>query len=256
MKLKLLYTLLAMSILFAGCKSQKAQETIDNPQPVEDSTTKVAVEKPKIPEEPIFKIITTEGIITVKLYKETPLHRDNFVKLATQNFYDGMLFHRVIKDFMIQVGDPLTKDTANVKLYGTGGPGYTIPAEIVEGKTHKKGALAAARRGDAANPNRESSGSQFYIVQNEMGCKHLDGQYTIFGETIDGFDIIDKIASAKTDGRDRPLKDIYIVTIVPDFKNVTESKVESSTGETENTTLEKKEVTPDKKENKLTKIVK
>ena len=116
---------------------------------------------------------------------------------------------------MIQTGDPLTKDTSKVELYGTGGPDYTIPAEFVNEYYHKKGALAAARRGDTANPRKSSSGSQFYIVQDEMGCIHLDGEYTVFGETIEGLDVIDRIAAAPTDKYDRPLKDIRILSIKP-----------------------------------------
>ncbi|MCQ2149362.1 MAG: peptidylprolyl isomerase [Bacteroidales bacterium] len=154
-----------------------------------------------LPEEPVFVISTSLGDITVKLYADTPLHRDNFAKLAFEGYYDGILFHRVIPDFMIQAGDPYSKDPQQMDKVGTGGPGYTVPAEIVPGHRHKKGALAAARRGDAANPTKASSGSQFYIVQSEEGCSHLDGGYTIFGETVDGFEVIDKIASVETDGR-------------------------------------------------------
>ena len=117
---------------------------------------------------------------------------------------------------MIQAGDPLTKDPSKAAQYGTGGPGYTIPAEIIPGLTHKKGALAAARRGDADNPKRESSGSQFYIVQEPQTCAQLDGQYTVFGETISGFDVIDRIAAVETDGRDKPVKDIHIISIRPE----------------------------------------
>ena len=124
--------------------------------------------------EPEFYIETTEGTIKVKLYSKTPKHRDNFCKLVAEHYYDSLLFHRVINGFMIQTGDPLTKDTSKVELYGTGGPDYTIPAEFVNEYYHKKGALAAARRGDTANPRKSSSGSQFYIVQYEMGCLHLD----------------------------------------------------------------------------------
>lgn len=112
-----------------------------------------------------IKIKTTEGDITVRLYDETPLHRDNFLKLAKEGFYDGTLFHRVIKDFMIQGGDPGSKGAPAGKMLGTGGPGYTIPAEIRGQQLfHKRGALSAARLGDEVNPERESSGSQFYIV--------------------------------------------------------------------------------------------
>lgn len=166
-----------------------------------------------LPEEPVFDIVTTEGVIKVRLYSKTPKHRDNFAKLAFEGFYDNILFHRVINGFMIQAGDPLTKDEANAAKFGTGGPDYTIPAEFVPEYTHKKGALAAARRGDAVNPYKESSGSQFYLVQDEWACSQLNGDYTVFGETVEGMEIIDKIAAAETDPRDRPKKDIKIISI-------------------------------------------
>ena len=195
-----------------------------------------------LPSEPVFDIVTDMGTIKVKLYSQTPLHRDNFVKLASERFYDGVLFHRVINGFMIQTGDPLTKDPAQADLYGTGGPGYTIPAEIIPGLTHKKGALAAARRGDAANPKKESSGSQFYIVQNPATCAQLDGEYTVFGETLEGFDVIDRIAAVQTGAKDRPVKDIRIISIRPDMpvnaeaaaaeKGSSEAEKDSSAAET------------------------
>ena len=166
-----------------------------------------------LPEEPVFDIVTTEGVIKVKLYSKTPKHRENFAKLAFEGFYDNILFHRVINGFMIQAGDPLTKDEANAAKFGTGGPDYTIPAEFVPEYTHKKGALAAARRGDAVNPYKESSGSQFYLVQDEWACSQLNGDYTVYGETVEGIDIIDKIAAAKTGPRDRPEQDIRIITV-------------------------------------------
>lgn len=172
----------------------------------------------KLPEEPIFDIVTSMGVIKVKLYAKTPKHRENFEKLALEKFYDGVLFHRVINGFMIQTGDPLTKDPANKAMYGTGGPDYTVPAEFVDTYKHKKGALAAARRGDAANPKKESSGSQFYIVQDPVNCAALDGDYTVFGETVEGLDVIDNIAKVETDGRDCPIQDIKIITIKLDDK--------------------------------------
>ncbi|MDD3687486.1 MAG: peptidylprolyl isomerase, partial [Bacteroidales bacterium] len=112
-------------------------------------------------------IETTKGTITVMLYDETPVHRDNFIKLAESGFYEGVLFHRVINTFMVQGGDPESKDAPEGKALGNGGPGYTLPAEIVPKYFHKKGALAAARTGDQTNPQRRSSGSQFYIVQGK-----------------------------------------------------------------------------------------
>jgi len=175
----------------------------------EDAARKLAT----MSEEPQFDIITTAGTIRVKLYKETPKHRDNFCKLALKGFYNGILFHRVIDGFMIQAGDPLSKNQAEKAKWGTGGPGYNIPAEIIPEFTHKKGALAAARRGDAANPLRESSGSQFYIVQDPIACAQLDGQYTVFGETIDGFNVIDKIAKTPVDERDCPTRPVKIMGI-------------------------------------------
>ena len=164
-------------------------------------------------ETPVFDVITSEGTIRIRLYAETPKHRDNFCKLALSGFYNGTQFHRIIRGFMIQGGDPYSKiDTLRDK-WGQGGPGYEIPAEFVPQLTHKKGALAAARRGDTANPLRESSGSQFYIVQDPVACSHLDGAYTVFGETLEGLNIIDKIASVSVDERDRPLKPVRIVSI-------------------------------------------
>lgn len=167
----------------------------------------------QLQEEPIFDIKTNLGTITVKLYSKTPLHRANFEKLALSGFYDGLLFHRVINGFMIQGGDPLTKDPANADRFGTGGPDYTIPAEFIPEYRHKKGALAAARRGDAANPLKESSGSQFYIVQDERACAQLDGAYTVYGETIEGLDVIDKIAAVATNNRDLPLSPVKIISV-------------------------------------------
>ena len=166
-----------------------------------------------LPAEPVFDIITSMGVIKVKLYAKTPLHRENFEKLALNKYYDGVLFHRVIRGFMIQGGDPLSKDPANKAKFGTGGPDYTVPAEFIPEYKHKKGALAAARRGDAVNPYKESSGSQFYLVQDAAACAQLDGAYTVFGETIEGLDVIDKIAAVQTDNRDCPVQDVKIITI-------------------------------------------
>ena len=233
-------------------------------------------------------IATDKGEIVVKLYNDTPAHRDNFIKLAEAGFYDDLLFHRVIKDFMIQGGDPESRNAAPDAGLGSGGPGYTIPAEIVPTHYHKKGALAAARQSDNVNPRKESSGSQFYIVtgnvftegqlaalarqmmqykeqqlfnalaserrseimqmrrgkdqaglaalQEELvaqvkaqmpksaaeffteeqrqayttvgGAPHLDGEYTVFGEVVEGFDVLDKIQAVATRAGDRPEKDI------------------------------------------------
>ncbi len=244
------------------------------------------------------KIDTSFGEITVRLYDETPLHRDNFVKLAKEGYFDGMLFHRVIRDFMIQGGDPDSKTASPGQSLGTGGPGYTIEAEIRKDLFHKRGALAAARQGDQVNPQRRSSGSQFYIVwgqiykegqlrqlskQMEMqqmqqifdslamacrdevfhlrkerdhaglqelqdklvaeteakfkamkekgeisglsdeqiriyttvgGTPHLDGQYTVFGEVVEGLDVVEKIQDAETSSSDRPEEDIKMTIAV------------------------------------------
>lgn len=184
---------------------------------------------------------TTLGNIKIKLYDETPIHKANFIKLVESGYYDGILFHRVIENFMIQAGDPESRSAGPGQQLGSGGPGYTIPSEIVRSLFHKKGAVAAARQGDNINPGRLSSGSQFYIVQGQVytedqlysltssgnhsafstaqirayttlgGTPHLDNAYTVFGEVIDGLDIIDKIASVETGSNDRPLVDIRII---------------------------------------------
>ena len=165
--------------------------------------------------EPEFEMLTSLGTMKIKLYNMTPKHRDNFVKLVNENYYDGLRFHRVIEGFMIQGGDPYSRDTTKVDLWGQGGPDYTIPAEFVSQYWHKKGAIAAARKGDRANPTKASSGSQFYIVHDENACLHLDGEYSIFGEVTEGLDVIDKIATVPTDYYDRPLEDVMIISIKP-----------------------------------------
>lgn len=234
---KFAYILLAAAALTA-CKGKNTKSAPEENAPeietVAPADTAAAARKAKaLPEEPVFDIVTSMGTIRVKLYKDTPRHRDNFVKLAMSGYYDGLLFHRVIKGFMIQGGDPFTKDTTMVELYGQGGPDYTIPAEMRDAEgaplhRHKKGALAAARRGDIANPFKESSGSQFYIVQNADACLHLDGEYTVFGETVAGLNVIDKIASAKTDRLDRPLADIRIISIKPNEEMNKQAEKEKS----------------------------
>jgi cyclophilin family peptidyl-prolyl cis-trans isomerase len=165
--------------------------------------------------EPEFNIVTNFGTMKIKLYDKTPKHRENFTKLVSEKYYDGIRFHRVIEGFMIQTGDPYSRDLSMANAWGTGGPEYTIPAEFVNQYYHKKGALAAARKGDMANPKKASSGSQFYIVHDENNCLHLDGQYTIFGEVVEGLEIIDKIAAVETDPYDRPLQDVIIESIRP-----------------------------------------
>lgn len=201
----------------AEAAAQAEQARLDSIEAAQQAAKeKTAMEKmATLPEEPVFDIVTNLGTITVKLYSKTPKHRDNFEKLALTGYYNGLLFHRVINGFMIQGGDPFTRDTsaAAIAKYGQGGPGYTIPAEFVPEYKHKKGALAAARRGDVANPMKESSGSQFYIVQDEKACAQLDGAYTVYGETIKGFDIIDRIAQVATDNRDKPVMPVKIIKV-------------------------------------------
>lgn len=186
-----------------------------------------------------FVVETDLGNMTFELFDETPGHRDNFIKLAEAGFYDGTLFHRVMSNFMIQGGDPDSKGAAPSMRLGMGGPGYTIPAEILPQFIHTKGMLAAARRPDAVNPEKQSSGSQFYIVHGapvnpqmlEMfnnqragkftytaeqmaeyaatqGTPNLDGDYTIFGRMIDGFEVLDAIAAMQVDRANRPLQDV------------------------------------------------
>lgn len=242
----------------------------------------------------LVDIKTTVGDIRVRLFGDTPRHRDNFVKLVNEGFYNGVLFHRVINEFMIQTGDPDSKNAKKGQMLGSGGPGYQIDAEIVYPKHfHRRGALAAARQGDQVNPRRQSSGSQFYIVTGRVsgeaelsrmeqqlvmmrkqgifqqlaserqddirrmqmagdnagleslrqqliaiteetaandsapamtseqreaystvgGAPHLDGQYTVFGQVEQGMDVVDKIERVATDGQDRPVDDIKIVSM-------------------------------------------
>lgn len=224
MKRYIYFTLVCVAaLLIAGCGNKKkaeaeaaaAQAQADSIAAAQATQDSLKMEKTisELSEEPVLDIITNLGTMTVKLYSGTPKHRDNFVKLALSGYYNGILFHRVINGFMIQAGDPLSKDEAQKAAWGTGGPGYTVPAEFVKEYRHKKGALAAARRGDAANPYKESSGSQFYIVQDERTCAQLDGAYTVFGEVIEGLPVIDKIASVQTDGRDRPVNPVKIITV-------------------------------------------
>jgi peptidyl-prolyl cis-trans isomerase B (cyclophilin B) len=183
------------------------------------------------------KIETSYGDMVVKLYNETPKHRDNFLKLVKEGTYDGLLFHRVIKDFMIQGGDPNSRTAKPGQMLGDGELGYTIPAEFVPTLFHKKGALAAARQADQVNPTKASSSCQFYIVQGNKwdanrlamveqrmgkhftpaqaqvyatlgGTPFLDGDYTVFGEVVEGMEVIDKIAATQTGPNDRPVEDV------------------------------------------------
>ncbi|HWQ27074.1 MAG TPA: peptidylprolyl isomerase [Chlorobaculum sp.] len=155
-----------------------------------------------------FIIKTSMGDIAIALYDDTPLHRDNFVKLVKEGYYDGIRFHRVIEGFMIQTGDPLSRHDDKRALHGTGGPEYRVPAEIKH--PNKKGTLAAARDN---NPQKASSGSQFYI--NQADNAFLDGEYTVFGIVESGIDIVDAIAVVDTDFNDNPVKSVTIETITP-----------------------------------------
>lgn len=255
-------------------------------------TTTVALAKEEKEKSIFVKIETNYGTMKVRLYNETPLHRDNFVKLVKEDFYEGLLFHRVIKDFMIQCGDPESRNAAPDKHLGAGGTGYTLEAEIKFPQLyHKRGVLAAARKGDPVNPDRRSSGCQFYIVQGKCftdkeldqfeesidrmlqqqiftavmkGCEdslktlrnegkikesevlqretylkaqkmaseknpfkysdeqrryyktfggtpYLDAQYTVFGELVDGFNVLDEIAKVETINANRPKEDVVIL---------------------------------------------
>ena len=228
---KFVYCVLALTVLLGGCKNRnkvdgdgEEMESLDSltvVQPVLSAEASLQKKLKELPEEPVFDINTSMGTIKVRLFKDTPRHRDNFEKLALNGYFDNLLFHRVIDGFMIQGGDPLTRDTLKIETWGQGGPGYTLPAEMRDADgnplhRHKKGALAAARRGDLANPYKESSGSQFYLVQNPDNCLHLDGEYTVFGETVAGFNVIDKIAATPADRYDRPVTAVVIYSIRPD----------------------------------------
>lgn len=184
--------------------------------------------------DPVVQITTDYGVIKIKLYNDTPKHRDNFLKLTKEGFYDGSLFHRVIKNFMIQGGDPNSKTAKQGQMLGSGDVGYTIPAEFNPKLIHKKGALCAAR---TENPEKASSGCQFYIVVGQIltdseldrmdaqrqvkytneqrkiyktigGTPFLDMNYTVYGEVISGLEVVDKISQVKTAPGDRPVTDV------------------------------------------------
>lgn len=191
------------------------------------------------PDQCLVEIETPFGNMLVELFNATPEHRDNFVKLTREGYFDSLLFHRVINGFMIQGGDPNSRNASSEQPLGMGGPGYTLPAEFVDTLAHVKGMLAAARTGGPSNPEKRSSGSQFYIVQgknvteaelNQMegrkgirypknireaylelgGTPFLDQEYTVFGRVIEGLEVIDRIAEVQTDARDRPREDVWM----------------------------------------------
>lgn len=202
------------------------------------------------PKNQYVKISTNKGEVVIRLYNETPLHRDNFLKLTKEKYFDGTLFHRVIKAFMIQGGDPNSRDAKPEESLGNGGPKYTIPAEFNENLFHKKGVLAAAREGDSSNPLKASSGSQFYIVQGKVwndstlnvtetnrlkfklpewqrqvyktigGTPHLDRNYTVFGEVVSGLEMVDNIAATPTGKGDRPIEDVKMTVSILKKKEV------------------------------------
>jgi len=232
----------------SGCENKKAPQP--EQQPV--SVIEQPVEKPQpyaealkiLPDLAKVKIATKYGDMIVALYNETPLHRDNFLKLASEKYYDGLLFHRCINHFMIQGGDPQSRGASPSAMLGNGGPGYTVPAEFRPNLIHKRGALCAARQGDQVNPKKESSGSQFYIVQGQLwtdmqlsqietnigstmpgfkyseeqkqlyktigGTAQLDMNYSVYGEVILGLNVIDSIASLRGNQANRPLSDVVM----------------------------------------------
>ena len=215
--MKRIVLIIAAAFAIASCACRNESEQAAETQ-TEMENTQIA--------EPMFDMVTSHGTMRIKLYSMTPKHRDNFVKLVNEKYYDGLRFHRVIEGFMIQGGDPYSRDTSKVDLWGQGGPNYTVQAEFVNQYWHKKGAIAAARKGDMANPTKASSGSQFYIVHDENACLHLDGQYSIFGEVVEGLDVIDKIATVETDYYDRPMEDVMIIKVVPVEERPAEAPVE------------------------------
>lgn len=189
MKIKLIVIALLLSL---GCKKDKDPKA---PDPKIDPAQK----------EEIIELKTSFGDMYIWLYKATPLHRDNFLKLAKEDYYDETTFHRIISNFMIQGGDPNSKDS-DVTNDGSGGPGYTIPAEIFSDIKHERGALAAARTN---NPQKASSGSQFYICHSTSGTSGLDGDYTVYGMVMKGVEVVDSIVKQpKASGNNRPLTDI------------------------------------------------
>jgi peptidyl-prolyl cis-trans isomerase B (cyclophilin B) len=168
---------------------------------------------PKTEKEVVMVVETTMGTVEFKLYNETPLHRDNFIRLAEEHYFDSLLFHRVIDDFVIQGGDPNSKYAKPGELLGDGEPDFRVPAEIRvdQGITCVKGSILAAREGDDVNPQRESCASQYCFMMRP--CPHLDGAYTVFGEVTEGMDVLEAIQKVATDENDRPLEDIRMLKV-------------------------------------------
>lgn len=231
-----LFSVILLSIMIlTSCSSQKKMESEPKKsEPVKESKTET---KPEKMTEILIK--TTKGNIRIALYNETPQHRDNFIKLVNEKYYDGVLFHRIIQGFMIQTGDPDSKTAKPGQRLGAGGPDYRVPAEFVPSLFHRRGAVAAARDN---NPAKSSSASQFYIVdgkpydnaylnmleqrtgkkftaeQREVyttlgGAPFLDGDYTVFGQVLSGMEVVDKIAAQPKDQFDRPTEDIKILSV-------------------------------------------
>ena len=231
---------IGLSLMNISCSNTIAQDQSEEQEAnevVASEQIEAEVVQEKVEQiEQLVKVSTEYGDMVIKLYNETPLHRDNFIKLAKEGFYNGTMFHRVISGFMIQGGDPDTRNAVPNAMYGNGGPGYTVPAEFNKALFHKKGALAAARTGGPSNPQKESSGSQFYIVQGKKytnlelntmeqqlgkrmtaeqkeaymsvgGVPFLDMEYTVYGEVITGLEVIDSIAAVQTQS-ERPIKDV------------------------------------------------
>ena len=169
---------------------------------------------PKTEKEVVMVVETTMGTVEFKLYNETPLHRDNFIRLAEEHYFDSLLFHRVIDGFVIQGGDPNSKYAKPGELLGDGEPDFRVPAEIRvdQGITCVKGSILAAREGDDVNPQRESCASQYCFMMRP--CPHLDGAYTVFGEVTEGMDVLEAIQKVATDENDRPLEDVVIQKMV------------------------------------------
>ncbi len=179
----------------------------------------LAAKGPKLSKkDEVVTISTSLGTFHLILFSDTPLHRANFLQKAKSGFYNGTTFHRVIPQFMVQGGDPNSKDSDPTND-GQGPPNEpTIPAELAAGHKHDYGAVAAARQGDFVNPQRASSSSQFYVVENRQGTHFLDGQYTVFGQVVQGQEVIDKIAAMPKDSRDRPIADLRMTMKVEKLK--------------------------------------
>jgi cyclophilin family peptidyl-prolyl cis-trans isomerase len=200
-------------VVLLACSSKDKDENTVSPAPE-------AKEK-------IIEVTTSFGKMYIWLYKQTPMHRDNFLKLADSGFYNGTTFHRVIPNFMIQGGDPNSKDN-DPNNDGQGGPGYTIPAEFVDTLKHVRGAVAAARMGDSVNPLKASSGSQFYIAVDENGTQQLNGNYTVFGIVMKGIEVADSIVmQPRSSGNNRPLTNIPMTVKV---LNKTKSQIKKEYG--------------------------